>query len=87
MFLVAVSGGYAWLAVIAAINAAVGIYYYLRIIGAMYFESAPSGAIDFHGEKTTVTTAVWAAGASLIFGLLPFPLLSLALAGGRIGLG
>ena len=85
LFLVALSGGYAWLVVIAAINAAVGIYYYLRIIAAMYFESPPSDRISLQDEKATVTTAVWASAASLLFGLLPFPLLAISLAGGRIG--
>jgi NADH-quinone oxidoreductase subunit N len=34
----AISGGMAWLAVIGAVNMAVGLYYYVRVIAEMYFE-------------------------------------------------
>ncbi len=40
VFNAAVDGGWAWLAAIAMLNSAVGAYYYLRVIVAMYFDQA-----------------------------------------------
>lgn len=39
VFKAAVDGGWTWLAVIGMLNSAVGLYYYLRVTVAMYFES------------------------------------------------
>lgn len=38
----AIDGGMTWLAVVAAINMAIGFFYYVRVIAEMYFE-APIG--------------------------------------------
>ena len=50
VFKAAVDGGWAWLAVIGMLNSAIGLYYYLRVIVAMYFESdgteTPSNAAN-----------------------------------------
>ena len=35
----AMDGGMTWLAVIAAINMAIGLFYYVRVIAEMYFEA------------------------------------------------
>jgi NADH-quinone oxidoreductase subunit N len=37
---VAIDGGMLWLAIIAAINMVLGLVYYLRVIGAMYWKAA-----------------------------------------------
>jgi NADH-quinone oxidoreductase subunit N len=42
VFKEAVDGGWAWLAVIAMLNSAIGAYYYLRVTVAMYFEQPGS---------------------------------------------
>lgn len=39
VFKAAVDGGWTWLAVIGMLNSAVGLYYYLRVTVAMYFDS------------------------------------------------
>ena len=46
-----------WLAVILAVNAAISAWYYLRLIGAMFFEPAPAG------EPSRVSLAPATAGA------------------------
>ncbi|HXF63861.1 MAG TPA: NADH-quinone oxidoreductase subunit N, partial [Caldilineaceae bacterium] len=38
VFKAAVDGGWTWLAVVAMLNSAIGLYYYLRVTVAMYFE-------------------------------------------------
>lgn len=40
VFKAAVDGGWAWLAAIGMLNSAIGLYYYLRVTVAMYFESS-----------------------------------------------
>lgn len=66
------------LAVIGVINAAIGAYYYLRIIAAMYYGS-PSESTAIQRAQAPWPTAL-AVGVcavlSLIFGLVPGPLLS-----------
>ncbi len=39
VFKAAVDGGWTWLAVIGMLNSAIGLYYYLRVTVAMYFET------------------------------------------------
>ena len=62
------------LAVIGALNAAIGAYYYLRIVVVMYLRTPPARPIAPRtGWPTSV--AVWScAGLSLIFGCLPAPI-------------
>lgn len=85
LFVVTMAGGYSWLVVIAAANTAVSVYYYLRIIAAMYF-AEPGGAPA--PERTTGGAAAVFAGtlATVFLGIVPLPLfafaaLSAALAG------
>jgi NADH-quinone oxidoreductase subunit N len=64
---------YQVLAIVAAINAAVGAYYYLRVIGVMYFRAS----IRPHASSRAVPTALAAvvlAGATLFFGIYPEPI-------------
>ena len=85
LFLVALAGGYGWLVVVAALNTAVAIYYYLRIVAAMYFEAPPAVASgSLVGQRSTVAVVVGTAIASIVLGLVPFPLLALAVWGGGI---
>lgn len=84
IFIVTMEGGYTWLVVIAAANTAVSVYYYLRIIAAMYLAEGRAEA----PERAPASAAVVLAGAvaTLVLGLVPLPLfafaaLSAALAG------
>lgn len=67
---------YIGLALIGAINAAIGAYYYLRIVGAMYLRPAvnpPEPVTAWPGRA-----AVWAcAAATLALGVYPAPVLKL----------
>lgn len=39
LFVTTIDAGYSWLAVVAVINTVVSLFYYLRVIGPMYFET------------------------------------------------
>jgi NADH-quinone oxidoreductase subunit N len=52
IFEAAVKGGWTWLAVIGVLNSAVGVYYYLRVTVAMYFEQI--------GSETAGERPAWA---------------------------
>jgi len=43
LFGAAIDSGYVWLALIGVLNSAVSLYYYARVLKAMYFEQAPAG--------------------------------------------
>jgi NADH-quinone oxidoreductase subunit N len=64
---------YRWMAVFAAVNAAIGAYYYLRVVGVMFFRTpirppARTRAIP------TFLAAVTLAGGTLFFGFYPEPI-------------
>ncbi len=68
-----------WLAVIAMVMAAVGMYVYLRIVVAMYLRSPAEGdapAIRVPGGA--IATILGAVGITLVFGFLPQFLLDFA---------
>lgn len=71
------SGGmrnlYQVLAVVAAVNAAIGAYYYLRVIGVMYLRT-PLRPITDSRAFPTLLASVILAGATLFFGIYPEPL-------------
>ncbi|MER7134319.1 NADH-quinone oxidoreductase subunit N [Streptosporangium saharense] len=58
-------GGYAWLAVVAALNTVVSLFYYLRWIVPV-FRPAPGGAVPV---RSAALTAYAAATASLVLGV------------------
>ena len=64
---------YQLLAVIAAVNAAVGAYYYLRVVGVMYLRSPIRPPADSRAFPTALA-AVALAGFTLFFGFYPEPL-------------
>lgn len=73
---VALAGGLTWLAVFAALNMVIGLYYYLRPVVEMYLR-APEAGIKLHRQPGSP----WALGlttlGTLLLGLWPAPLLAL----------
>lgn len=68
------TGGYLWLVILAVLCAAVSVYYYFRVIQAMYFK-------DGEGQSIEVTSGFkgWMAGLAaiiIILGIFPHWLLS-----------
>ncbi|GHG02430.1 NADH-quinone oxidoreductase subunit N [Streptomyces albogriseolus] len=74
VFTAAIDGGYAWLAVLAAVNTVASLFYYLRwIVPAL---SRGEGAALHHGDRTARTVAYTATAASLGLGLAGGPVLA-----------
>jgi NADH-quinone oxidoreductase subunit N len=73
----ALDGGMAWLAVIGAANMAVGLFYYIRIIAEMYFESPlrPEPVCGGLGYATGLALSVI---GTLSFGIAPSFLIQLS---------
>jgi NADH-quinone oxidoreductase subunit N len=73
LFAAAVQSGFGWLAIIAVLMSAVSMFYYLRLVVAMYLREGREAEV-------AITPALrWVAGISLavtlIFGVLPTPLI------------
>jgi NADH-quinone oxidoreductase subunit N len=68
---------YQALAVVAAVNAAVAAYYYLRVIGVMYLRSPIRPPASSRAVPTLLATVVLA-GLTLFFGFYPNPLVKAA---------
>jgi len=64
---------YRIMAVIAAINAAIGAYYYLRVIGVLYLRTPLRPLVGSRAAPTLIASIVLAA-TTLAFGIYPQPL-------------
>ena len=64
---------YQLMAIIAAVNAAVGAYYYLRVVGVMFFRT-PIRAAGTSRAVPTFLSIVALAGGTLFFGIYPEPI-------------
>jgi NADH-quinone oxidoreductase subunit N len=72
---------YVWIAVIGAINAAISSYYYLRIIGVMYMQESYTPPVPAGGSWSRGVVAACAL-VTILMGLIPGPLMSLAASAG-----
>ncbi|GGQ97031.1 hypothetical protein GCM10010280_50890 [Streptomyces pilosus] len=68
-FSAAFDGGYAWLAVVAAVNTVASLFYYLRWIGPAFLARGPAGAFRAPSRPAAVI-AYGAATGSVALGLL-----------------
>lgn len=74
LFAAAVRSGYGWLAIIAVLTSAISMFYYLRVVVAMYLrEGEVEGAIST-SYPLRLTIAVCLI-ATLVLGVVPSPLL------------
>lgn len=74
LFAGAVQAGYGWLAIIAVLMSAVSMFYYLRIVVAMYLREGAEAEFQFSGPLRLVGGI--ALVVTLVFGVLPAPLIS-----------
>lgn len=82
LFAAAFGAGFAWLAVVAAVNTAISLVYYVRVLEVVYLRP-PSKAVRpaAGGEAIAFGTIVAvgvATGATLLAGVFPQPLVGLA---------
>jgi len=78
IFAGAVKAGYIWLAVLGVLNSAISLYYYLRIMVAMYFREPVEdyGWVKMHAGA--VISIVVALIGILYLGILPGPVMEMA---------
>jgi NADH-quinone oxidoreductase subunit N len=78
LFTAAIEGGYGWLAVLAVANTVVSLFYYLRVVGPMYFDDAATADEPAPLLGPWATAATVAAGlATVVVGLAAGPLLDI----------
>jgi NADH-quinone oxidoreductase subunit N len=66
---VLMNGGYLWLAVLAVLMAAVSVYYYFRVIQAMYFKEGEAQVMEI--SKPFKWTLAALAGLVILLGIFP----------------
>jgi NADH-quinone oxidoreductase subunit N len=68
--------GYRWLVVVAVLASVIAFAFYLRIIVAMYMDDSDAGEVAVPGTSRWVLAV--AVGTTILWGVLPGSLLSLA---------
>ena len=71
LFAGAVQSGFAWLAAVAAVNSALSLFYYSRVVKAIWIEE-PNGDLDLEGQPTGLYVAVLAAAVGTVVLLVAF---------------
>ena len=82
LFAAAVESGYIWLVLIAVINSAISLYYYMRVAMVMYMREPDASVVDapqLVASPALSVVLVCAVAGVIFFGLFPNPLVSLAL--------
>jgi NADH-quinone oxidoreductase subunit N len=76
LFSATLEAGFGWLAVLAIVNSAVSLYYYMRVVVKMYM-SAPASDVPYALTPAVALAVVLAVAGTLIIGLYPQPVLAL----------
>ena len=77
LFGAAINSGYIWLAVIAAVNTAISLFYYMRVAMVMYMLESP-GPVSVSSSRSLHAALIFAVLGTLIMGIYPGPFLDLA---------
>ena len=77
LFSAAIDQGYGLLAIAAVLSSAVSLYYYFKIVMAMYM-GEPSERLAFNESAPLVLALILAVSATMAFGLYPAPLIDAA---------
>ena len=83
LFYAAVGAGFGWLAVVAVLMSAVSMFFYFRLVMAMYLKEGKEGAIMAPDSGQLRLVAAIALIVTLLFGILPSPLIDEARRSGR----
>jgi NADH-quinone oxidoreductase subunit N len=73
LFYAAVQSGFGWLAIIAVLMSAVSMFYYLRLVVAMYLKDGGDAEVIGGGSLRFVAAVCLV--VTLLFGILPTPLI------------
>lgn len=72
LFNIASKAGLHWLVAVAAVNATISLYYYLRIVRQMYIEPAAESSVKLRVTPVLGVTLTVTALASVVLGIVPF---------------
>jgi NADH-quinone oxidoreductase subunit N len=78
VLLAAVKGGQIWLAVIGVLASVVAAAYYLRVVKVMAFDPPPEEELVLLQDKPLYVLALMMGATTLIFVMLPAPLMNAA---------
>jgi NADH-quinone oxidoreductase subunit N len=82
LFGAAIEAGYVWLALIAVLNSAISLYYYVRLVVFMYLKKDTIGSAPSTSPSLTLALAA-AVAATLVLGVYPRLLFDVAQASAR----
>lgn len=72
VFFAVIHAGYAWLAVVGIVFAAIGAFYYLRIVMLMYMKD-PESSVEFNASSMGRIGLILTAGMTVFLGVYPTP--------------
>ncbi len=78
LFAAAVDAKYYWLVLIAVVNSAISLYYYMRVAMVMYMREVPPQGIALGRSPALYLALFLAAAVTLLLGVFPGPVLELA---------
>jgi NADH-quinone oxidoreductase subunit N len=78
LFAAAVDAGYIWLVLIAVVNSAISLYYYMRVVMVMYMRNLPPQGIAMSRSPALYLALLLAAAVTLLLGIFPGPVLEFA---------
>ena len=78
LFAAAVEAGYIWLVLIAVINSAISLFYYMRVVMVMYMRDLPPQGIALSRSPALYLALFLAAAVTLLLGIFPGPVLEFA---------
>jgi len=78
LFGAAIQAGYVWLAIIAVVNSAISLFYYMRVAMVMYMREVPGQEVALGTSPGLTLALVLAAGLTVLLGLFPGMLLEMA---------
>ncbi len=71
IFLTAINNGFIWIIIIGIIAALIGVYYYFRVIVAMYFKESDSTLPKVEVQPVVMITLLFATFMTLAMGIFP----------------
>jgi len=78
LFGAAIEGGYIWLAVIAVINSAISLFYYMKVVVAMYMRDLPPQGLTLSSSRPLRLALLVTLIGTIAIGIYPGPFLDLA---------
>jgi len=78
LFGAAIERGYIWLAVIAVVNSAISLFYYMKVAMAMYMRDVPPAGLALSPSRPLRVALFVAVLGTLAIGIYPGPFLDLA---------